>query len=78
MASARSRAETEAADQNGLNLTSLKRKKINELALIGKNFSIDGAANMRRQELIFAILQAQTEKNGFICGEGAYRLRYPP
>jgi len=40
------------------------------LALIGKNFSIDGAANMRRQELIFAILQAQTEKNGFICGEG--------
>lgn len=70
MASARSRAETEAADQNGLNLTSLKRKKISELALIGKNFSIDGAANMRRQELIFAILQAQTEKNGFICGEG--------
>ena len=40
------------------------------MALIGKNFSIDGAANMRRQELIFAILQAQTEKNGFICGEG--------
>ncbi len=70
MAIARSRAETEAADQNGLNLTSLKRKKIGELALIGKNFSIDGAANMRRQELIFAILQAQTEKNGFICGEG--------
>jgi len=70
MESARSRAETEAADQNGLNLTSLKRKKISELALIGKNFSIDGAANMRRQELIFAILQAQTEKNGFICGEG--------
>lgn len=70
MAIARSRPETEAADQNGLNLTSLKRKKISELALIGKNFSIDGAANMRRQELIFAILQAQTEKNGFICGEG--------
>jgi transcription termination factor Rho len=70
MAIARSRTETEAADQNGLNLTSLKRKKISELALIGKNFSIDGAANMRRQELIFAILQAQTEKNGFICGEG--------
>jgi len=70
MASARSRAETEATDQNGLNLTSLKRKKISELALIGKNFSVDGAANMRRQELIFAILQAQTEKNGFICGEG--------
>ena len=70
MASARSRSEAESGDQNELNLTSLKGKKISELALIGKNFSIDGAANMRRQELIFAILQAQTEKNGFICGEG--------
>ena len=57
-------------EQNGLNLNALKRKKISELALIGKNFYVEGAANMRRQELIFAILQAQTEKNGFICGEG--------
>ena len=70
MASARSRVESESTEQNGLNLTSLKGKKISELAQIGKSFSIDGAANMRRQELIFAILQAQTEKNGFICGEG--------
>ncbi len=70
MASARSRAESEITEQNGLNLTFLKGKKISELAQIGKTFSIDGAANMRRQELIFAILQAQTEKNGFICGEG--------
>ncbi len=70
MATARSRVESESTEQNGLNLTSLKGKKISELAQIGKSFSIDGAANMRRQELIFAILQAQTEKNGFICGEG--------
>ncbi|NIO09400.1 MAG: transcription termination factor Rho [Deltaproteobacteria bacterium] len=53
-----------------MNLTSLKGKKISELAQIGKSFNVEGAANMRRQELIFAILQAQTEKNGFICGEG--------
>ncbi|MCH7911790.1 MAG: transcription termination factor Rho [Deltaproteobacteria bacterium] len=53
-----------------MNLPSLKGKKISELALIGKNFNIEGAANMRRQELIFAILQAQTEKNGYIFGEG--------
>jgi transcription termination factor Rho len=38
--------------------------------LIGKNFNIEGAANMRKQELIFAILQAQTEQNGHIYGEG--------
>src|SRR5204862_92310 len=63
-------AEPEAIEDNGLNLKALKEKKISDLALIGKNFNIEGAANMRKQELIFAILQAQTEKNGVIYGEG--------
>src|ERR671928_1400916 len=63
-------AEPEGAEDNGLNLKSLKEKKISDLALIGKNFNIEGAANMRKQELIFAILQAQTEQNGHIYGEG--------
>ncbi|HSF57595.1 MAG TPA: transcription termination factor Rho [Candidatus Binatia bacterium] len=63
-------AETEAVEENGLNLKALKEKKISDLALIGKNFNIEGAANMRKQELIFAILQAQTEQNGHIYGEG--------
>src|SRR5713226_4848126 len=70
MVRGRTRAEPEAVDENGLNLKSLKEKKISDLALIGKNFNIEGAANMRKQELIFAILQAQTEQNGFIYGEG--------
>jgi transcription termination factor Rho len=64
-------AEPETAvEDNGLNLKELKEKKISDLALIGKNFNIEGAANMRKQELIFAILQAQTEQNGHIYGEG--------
>jgi len=63
-------AEPEAIEENGLNLKALKEKKISDLALIGKNFNIEGAANMRKQELIFAILQAQTEQNGHIYGEG--------
>jgi len=63
-------AEPETAEDNGLNLKALKEKKISDLALIGKNFNIEGAANMRKQELIFAILQAQTEQNGHIYGEG--------
>lgn len=63
-------AEPEAVDDNGLNLKALKEKKISDLALIGKNFNIEGAANMRKQELIFAILQAQTEQNGHVYGEG--------
>ena len=63
-------AEPEATEDNGLNLKALKEKKIGDLALIGKSFNIEGAANMRKQELIFAILQAQTEQNGHIYGEG--------
>jgi transcription termination factor Rho len=63
-------AEPETLEDNGLNLKALKEKKISDLALIGKNFNIEGAANMRKQELIFAILQAQTEQNGHIYGEG--------
>jgi transcription termination factor Rho len=71
MVRGRTRAvESEAVEDNGLNLKALKEKKISELAMIGKNFNIEGAANMRKQELIFAILQAQTEQNGHIYGEG--------
>src|SRR5438552_30237 len=36
--------------------------------------SIEGAAAMRKQELIFSILQAQTEQNGFISGEGVLEI----
>src|SRR4249919_1948659 len=63
-------AEPETLEDNGLNLKALKEKKISDLALIGKNFNIEGAANMRKQELIFALLNAQTEQNGMIYGEG--------
>ena len=63
-------AEPEGTDDNGLNLKALKEKKISDLALIGKGFNIEGAANMRKQELIFAILQAQTDQNGHVYGEG--------
>jgi transcription termination factor Rho len=59
-----------AVEDNGLNLKALKEKKISDLAQIGKNFNIEDAANMRKQELIFAILQAQTAQNGHIYGEG--------
>jgi len=53
-----------------MNLAELKAKKIDELTEMAKQFSIEGATGMRKQELIFAILQAQTEKNGLIYGTG--------
>jgi transcription termination factor Rho len=57
-----------------MNLTELKEKKIGELAGLAREFNIEGAAGLRKQELIFAILQAQTEKNGFIYGEGVLEI----
>jgi len=60
--------------EGALNLKALKEKKIGELAQIAKNFNIEGAANMRKQELIFAILGAQTEQSGFVYGEGVLEI----
>ena len=60
----------EKTDNNYMNLKELKQKKISELASFSKALNIEGAASMRKQDLIFAILQAQTEKNGLIYGSG--------
>ena len=57
-----------------MNLSELKHKKINELAGLARDLSVEGAAGMRKQELIFAILQAQVEKNGVISGGGVLEI----
>jgi len=57
-----------------LNLKELKEKKIGELTNLAKEHSVEGASGMRKQELIFALLQAELEKNGEIYGEGALEI----
>ncbi|MEJ2642247.1 MAG: transcription termination factor Rho, partial [Desulfosarcinaceae bacterium] len=57
-----------------MNIAELKSKKINELTEMAKKMKIDGAAGMRKQELIFALLQGQIEKNGLIFGEGTLEI----
>ena len=56
--------------ENCVNLAELKEKSIADLTDIAKGYHIEGAVNLRKQDLIFAILQAQSEKNGVIYGEG--------
>ena len=60
----------ENVKENRMNLQELKEKSIAELNDVAKDLKIEGASNLRKQELIFAILQAQAEKNGVIYGEG--------
>src|SRR3989339_322151 len=53
-----------------MNLKELKEKKIGELTSLAKQYNIEGAASMRKQDIIFALLQSQSEQNGLIYSEG--------
>ncbi|HEY2867805.1 MAG TPA: transcription termination factor Rho [Pyrinomonadaceae bacterium] len=52
------------------NISDLKDKSISELTHIAKEMGIEGATGLRKQELIFKVLAAQTEKSGLIFSEG--------
>ncbi len=66
--------ETPEQPRNEMNLVELKSKNIRELMTIAKALNIDGASAMRKQELIFALLQAQAEMSGLIYGEGVLEI----
>jgi transcription termination factor Rho len=53
-----------------LNIRDLKEMNISTLMAIAKNLNVAGATGMRKQELIFQILRAQTEQSGLIFAEG--------
>jgi transcription termination factor Rho len=53
-----------------LDLTTLKDMSVGDLTKIAKDLEVPGATGMRKQELIFEILRARTEKSGLIFSEG--------
>ena len=57
-----------------MNLKELKTQKIGDLITLAHEYRIEGAAGMRRQELIFALLNAQADQNGMIFGEGILEI----
>ena len=57
-----------------MNIEDIKRLPISELANLAKDLNVAGASGMRRQDLIFSILQAQAEKNGGISGSGVLEI----
>src|SRR5216110_3431508 len=60
----------ESNNQISISLAELKEKNITDLAKIAKELNVPGASGMRKQELIFQILRAQTERSGLIFSEG--------
>lgn len=57
-----------------MNIEDIKRLPISELTTLAKEQNVPGASGMRRQDLIFSILQAQAEKNGVISGAGVLEI----
>lgn len=53
-----------------MEISELKTKNISELLQMAKGFKVTGISGLKKQELIFKILEAQTQKNGLIFSEG--------
>jgi len=59
---------------DNISISELKEKTIDELTEVARDLSVEGASSMRKQDLIFAILQAQTEKTGYVFSEGVLEI----
>ncbi|MBW2688393.1 MAG: transcription termination factor Rho [Deltaproteobacteria bacterium] len=57
-----------------MNLKELKEKKITDLLTIAKELGVEGASGMRKQDLVFALLNTTSAKNGAIFGEGVLEI----
>ncbi len=57
-----------------ISISELKEKTVEELTEVARGLKVEGASGMRKQDLIFAILQAQTEKIGYVFSEGILEI----
>src|SRR5947207_6521249 len=61
-------------EMNGMNLSELKEKSISDLNTIARDLGVQSFSGLRKQELIFKILQSQSEKDGLIFAEGVLEV----
>src|SRR5882672_5497348 len=66
--------ETPAPTAETLDLQRLKAKTMAELLALATELEIQSTSGLRKQELIFKVLEAQTEKNGLIFAEGVLEI----
>ena len=57
-----------------LDIGNLKDMKIDQLNKLARQSEINGVSGLRKQDLIFKILQAQAEKDGLMFGEGVLEI----
>ena len=59
---------------DNISISELKDKTIDELTEVARELNVEGASSLRKQDLIFAILQAQTEKTGYVFSAGVLEI----
>jgi len=57
-----------------MEITNLKNMKMTELSKLGRELKVEGVSGLKKQDLIFKILQAQAKKQGNIFGEGILEI----
>jgi transcription termination factor Rho len=57
-----------------LDIKNLKDMKITELSKLSRELNVNGISGLKKQDLIFKILQAQAEKEGLMFGEGILEI----
>ena len=66
--------DRETASGAVMDIAQLKREPVGNLAEIAQGLEIEGASGMRKQELIFRIIEAQTQQKGFLFSEGVLQV----
>lgn len=62
------------ASEGGMSLTDLKTKSMQDLMELAEQFNVENASSMRKQELIFTLLQTCASQNGAIYGDGVLEI----
>lgn len=68
------KVRSDEKNEDRLDIAKLKEMKITDLNKIARKFKVNGLSGVRKQELIFKILQAQAAKEGLIFGEGVLEI----
>lgn len=63
-----------ASFKDSKNVTDLKSKKVAELMQLAKELEVVGYSDLKKQELIFKIIEAQTKKDGFAYAVGVLEV----
>jgi transcription termination factor Rho len=57
-----------------VDIVHLKEMKVSELNKVARNLNVNGLSSLKKQDLIFKILQAQAEREGLMFGEGVLEV----